>query len=63
MSGLETIPNLEEFPREPLIEAPTERPSVSVFRKRVRKFRTIKRGYCALTGYRFFCRCSLTALH
>ena len=45
MSGLETIPNLEEFPREPLIEAPTERPSVSVFRKRVRKFRTIKRGY------------------
>ena len=40
-----------------------ERPSVSIFRKRLRKFRTIKRGYYSflilLAAYasRFFCRC------
>jgi microcin C transport system permease protein len=45
MSGLDTIPNLDEFPRAPETDIPLERPSVSVFRKRIRKFRTIKRGY------------------
>jgi microcin C transport system permease protein len=45
MSELDTIPNLEEFPRAPETQTPLERPSVSVFRKRIRKFRTIKRGY------------------
>jgi|SRR5579862_5794904 len=45
MSGLETIPNLQEFPDEPHVQTLVERPSVSVFRKRLRKFRTIKRGY------------------
>ena len=34
----------ESLPSSP-IPAPVERPSVSVFRKRLRKFRTIKRGY------------------
>jgi microcin C transport system permease protein len=45
MSGPETIANLEAFPDEPQPQAPVERPSISVFRRRVRKFRTIKRGY------------------
>ncbi len=45
MSGLETIPNLQEFPDEPQVQIPVERRSVSVFRKRLRKFRMIKRGY------------------
>src|SRR5580698_9085346 len=34
----------ETLPSSPIL-APPERPSVSVFRKRLRKFRTIKRGY------------------
>jgi len=35
---------LEELPPPP-VEAPSERPPVSLFRKRVRKFRALKRGY------------------
>jgi microcin C transport system permease protein len=34
----------EEIPNEPVVVAPA-RPSVSVFRKRVQKFRRLKRGY------------------
>jgi microcin C transport system permease protein len=45
MSGRDTLVNLEEFPATPPARAPAERPSVSVFRKRLRKFRMIKRGY------------------
>jgi len=45
MSGRNTIANLEEIPPAPQAQAPAERPSISVFRKRLRKFRSIKRGY------------------
>jgi microcin C transport system permease protein len=45
MSERDTIVNLEGIPNTPQSPAPAERPSVSVFRKRLRKFRTIKRGY------------------
>jgi microcin C transport system permease protein len=45
MSERETIVNFEEIPPSPQSLAPGERPSISVFRKRLRKFRTIKRGY------------------
>ena len=45
MSGQDTIVRLEEFPPAPRTQAPAERPSISVFRKRLRKFRSIKRGY------------------
>src|SRR5580658_7833344 len=45
MSGSDTIANLEANPPAPQTHLPAERPSVSVFRKRLRKFRTIKRGY------------------
>jgi microcin C transport system permease protein len=38
-------PYIQAPPRIPQAEAPVERPSVSIFRKRVHKFRTIKRGY------------------
>lgn len=44
MSQLELPPNLQQLPPAQQTSAP-ERPSVSIFRKRVRKFRTIKRGY------------------
>lgn len=37
--------NLGEIARTPLPEAPPERPSLSIFRKRLRKFRNLKRGY------------------
>ena len=37
--------NLGEMSRAPLPEAPAERPPVSIFRKRLRKFRNLKRGY------------------
>ena len=37
--------NLGEMSRTPLPEAPAERPPVSIFRKRLRKFRNLKRGY------------------
>src|SRR3990172_6082913 len=37
--------NLGEISRPPLPEAPAERPPVSIFRKRLRKFRNLKRGY------------------
>ena len=37
--------NLGEISRTPLPEAPAERPPVSIFRKRLRKFRNLKRGY------------------
>jgi microcin C transport system permease protein len=37
--------HLDELARTPPPEAPPERPSVSIFRKRLRKFRSIKRGY------------------
>ena len=45
MSGRDTNVNLEEIFPAPQTHAPAERPSISVFRKRLRKFRTIKRGY------------------
>jgi microcin C transport system permease protein len=45
MSGRDTITNPEQIPPTPQTQAPAERPSISVFRKRLRKFRTIKRGY------------------
>ena len=45
MSERDTIVNLEEIPPTPQTPGPAERPSISVFRKRLRKFRTIKRGY------------------
>ena len=45
MSERDTIVNLEEIPPTPQTPAPAERPSISIFRKRLRKFRTIKRGY------------------
>jgi microcin C transport system permease protein len=45
MSGRDTIVNLEELPPAPHAQAQAERPSISVFRKRLRKFRSIKRGY------------------
>jgi ABC-type microcin C transport system permease subunit YejE len=38
-------PDIQATPRIPQGEGPVERPSVSIFRKRVHKFRTIKRGY------------------
>jgi len=48
-------PPIEATLRNPQAEIPVEHPSVSIFRKRVRKFRTIKRGYYAfvilLTAY------------
>jgi microcin C transport system permease protein len=37
--------NLDELPRAQQTEAPPARPSASIFRKRLRKFRSIKRGY------------------
>lgn len=39
------VANLEELPPLPPTGTPAERPSVSLFRKRLRKFRAIKRGY------------------
>ena len=45
MSERGTIASLEEIPPAPQTQTPAERPSISVFRKRLRKFRTIKRGY------------------
>jgi microcin C transport system permease protein len=45
MSERDTIVNLEETPLTRQTPGPEERPSISVFRKRLRKFRTIKRGY------------------
>ena len=45
MSGRDTNVNLEEIFSAEQTHAPAERPSISVFRKRLRKFRTIKRGY------------------
>ena len=45
MSGPEAMANLQQRPSTFGAQAPAERPSVSVFRKRLRKFRTIKRGY------------------
>jgi microcin C transport system permease protein len=39
------IPDLQEAPEVRPAAALPERPSVSIFRKRLRKFRTIKRGY------------------
>jgi microcin C transport system permease protein len=45
MSEPETISNIEEIPSTRQTKMPAERPSVSVFRKRLRKFQTIKRGY------------------
>ena len=39
------VTNLDEIPRAPATEAPVERPSVSLFRKRLRKFRALQRGY------------------
>jgi len=45
MSERDIIVNLEEIPPTPQTPATAERPSISVFRKRLRKFRTIKRGY------------------
>ena len=40
-------PDIQATPRNPQADIPVERPSVSIFRKRVHKFRTIKRGYYA----------------
>jgi microcin C transport system permease protein len=37
--------NLEELPRTQQTQAPPVRPSISILRKRLRKFRSIKRGY------------------
>jgi microcin C transport system permease protein len=37
--------NLGEISRTPPTEAPPAQPSVSIFRKRLRKFRNLKRGY------------------
>jgi len=37
--------NLTEVPPTPPVPTPAKRPSLSIFQKRVRKFRTIKRGY------------------
>ena len=45
MSGRDTNVNLEVISPMSQTPAPAERPSISVFRKRLRKFRTIKRGY------------------
>jgi microcin C transport system permease protein len=45
MSERGTIANLEQISPVPQTPTPAERPSISVFRKRLRKFRTIKRGY------------------
>jgi len=45
MSGRDTNVNLEEIFSAEQTQSPAERPSISVFRKRLRKFRTIKRGY------------------
>ena len=41
----DTVTNLEELPPLPQTEIPTERPPVSLFRKRLRRFRSIRRGY------------------
>jgi len=38
-------PHLPESAPAPLPEVPAERPSLSLFRRRLRKFRSIKRGY------------------
>ena len=45
MSHPGPVPDLQEAPEARPAAAPPERPSVSIFRKRLRKFRTIKRGY------------------
>ena len=45
MTAQDAVANLPDIPRAPQAEALTERPSISIFRKRLRKFRTIKRGY------------------
>jgi microcin C transport system permease protein len=45
MSSAEQIANLEEFPRGLPTGLPVPGRSVSLFRKRLRKFRAIKRGY------------------
>ena len=45
MSERDTIANLEEIPPAPQTQTTADRPSISVFRKRLRKFRSIKRGY------------------
>src|SRR5579864_7346990 len=39
------IINLNEFPRAPQDVMPVERPSVSILRRRFRRFRNLKRGY------------------
>jgi microcin C transport system permease protein len=41
----DVIGDPQEIPRTPQPEIPTEQPSVSIFRRRVRRFRRIKRGY------------------
>jgi microcin C transport system permease protein len=45
MSAWDAGPNLDAISPTQQTQMPAERPSVSVFRKRLRKFRTIKRGY------------------
>jgi microcin C transport system permease protein len=45
MSERDTMANLEEIPPAPQTQITADRPSISVFRKRLRKFRSIKRGY------------------
>ncbi len=39
------VANIESFPQTPQPEAPVERPSVSILRRRFRKFRNLRRGY------------------
>lgn len=41
----DAVASLNEIPPAPQTEIPTERPSVSILRKRLRKFRSLKRGY------------------
>jgi len=45
MSSTEQIANIEEFPRGYQVGTPVPDRSLSLFRKRLSKFRTIKRGY------------------
>lgn len=45
MSSTEQIANIEEFPRGFQPSVPVQGRSLSLFRKRLRKFKTIKRGY------------------
>jgi microcin C transport system permease protein len=42
---MDLSPSLNELPRTPQEEIPKEQPSVSLLRKRLRRFRSLKRGY------------------